>query len=73
MRRRDHIAPGPGISRQSSLSAFSPDLGGTAGDTPVFILDGAESGGTMLVLGGTHGDEPAGYLAAVARQCSPDG
>ena len=43
----------------------SAALRGTAGDTPVFELRGREPGGTMLVLGGTHADEPAGYLAAV--------
>ena len=34
-------------------------------DTPVYVLDGAQPGGTIVVLGGTHGDESAGYLAAV--------
>jgi len=65
MRRQDQIMPGPGVSRQGLLSEFFQGLAGTAGDTPVYFLEGAESGGTMLVMGGTHGDETAGVLAAV--------
>jgi hypothetical protein len=47
------------------LSEWLPDIAGTAVDTPVFVLDGQAPGGTVVVLGGTHADEPAGYLAAV--------
>jgi predicted deacylase len=65
MRRPDLIVPGPGISRVAALSAYLPALIGTPGDTAVYVLEGHQSGGTVLVLGGTHGDEPAGYLAAV--------
>ncbi|HEX8465629.1 MAG TPA: succinylglutamate desuccinylase/aspartoacylase family protein [Abditibacterium sp.] len=32
--------------------------------TPLFIKTGAETGPTIVVIGGLHGDEPAGYLAA---------
>ena len=63
--RVDAIFPGPGVTRETRLSEFFAPLAGTAGDTPVFGLCGARPGGAMLVLGGTHGDEPAGYLAAV--------
>lgn len=65
MRRPDRIAPGPGVTRQVPLSAYFPELAQTAGDTPVYILEGQNAGGTLLILGGTHGDETAGYLAAV--------
>jgi len=37
----------------------------TAADTPVFIQQGAQPGGTVLVMGGTHPNEPAGTLTAV--------
>ncbi|MBE3073269.1 MAG: succinylglutamate desuccinylase/aspartoacylase family protein [Acidobacteria bacterium] len=63
--RADLIVTGPGVTRTTALSAYLPRLAGTAGDTPVYVLEGAKPGGTVLVLGGTHGDEPAGYLAAV--------
>jgi hypothetical protein len=65
MRALERIAPGPGVTAQWRLSRFHPALARTAGDTDVFVFDGARPGGTVLVLGGTHGDEPAGYLAAV--------
>lgn len=47
------------------LSAWFAGLAGTPGDTNVYLLEGQPAGGTMLVLGGTHADEPAGHLAAV--------
>ncbi len=69
MWRADEIRPGPGVTRVGRLSDTLPVLAGTPGDTPVYTLaarTGAAPGGTALVLGGTHADEPAGYLAAVA-------
>ena len=32
--------------------------------TPYYVKTGAQSGPTVVVVGGLHGDEPAGYLAA---------
>jgi hypothetical protein len=37
---------------------------GTRHQTPYFIKTGAEIGPTVVVIGGLHGDETAGYLAA---------
>ena len=68
MWRTDEIRPGPGVTRVGRLSDAQPALAGTPGDTAVYTLaapPGAPPGGTALVLGGTHADEPAGYLAAV--------
>jgi hypothetical protein len=65
MHREDVIVRGPGVSRVLPLGTYHPALIGTAGDTPVYELRGDAPGGTVLVLGGTHADEPAGYLAAV--------
>ena len=47
------------------LSHYHPGLRGTQADTPVFVSRGAQKGGTVLVVGGTHANEPAGTLAAV--------
>lgn len=66
MTAADQLLPGPGVTRRMPLSTYLPALRGTAGDTDVFVLQGQQDGGTLLVLGGTHADEPAGYLAAVA-------
>jgi hypothetical protein len=65
MHGHDTIVRGPGVSSASSLSAYHRSLAGTPGDTAVYDLRGSKPGGTVLVLGGTHADEPAGYLAAV--------
>ena len=39
-------------------------MSGTRYQTPYFIKTGAESGPTVVVVGGVHGDEVAGYQAA---------
>lgn len=65
MRHGDVLHPGAGVTHSAQLSAYFAGLAGGPGDTPVYILNGAAPGGCMLVLGGTHGDESAGYLAAV--------
>lgn len=60
------IRPGPGVTRSRMLSSGLPALAGTPGDTPVFILEGREPGGTLVVVGGTHENEIAGVLAATS-------
>ena len=47
------------------LSDWAPTLKNSPGDTPVYILEGKEPGGTVFVAGGTHGNEIAGIMAAV--------
>jgi len=37
---------------------------GTAWQTPYYIMDTGKSGPTVIVTGGMHGNEPAGYRAA---------
>ena len=59
------IIPGPGVAEVKLLSDWYPGLKGSRGDTEVYILRGRESGGSMLVLGGTHSNEPSGYMSAI--------
>jgi hypothetical protein len=63
MRRPDEFVPTEGFARKM-LSEYFPPLKGTDADTPVFIREGKEPGGTVLILGGTHPVESAGILAA---------
>jgi predicted deacylase len=63
---REHdIRPGPGVTATKMLSDWAPTLKRTPGDTPVYVLDGKEPGGTVFVAGGTNGNEIAGIMAAV--------
>jgi len=67
-RHRHHDIPiikGPGVTTVLRLSDFSPRLKGTAGDTPIFVLQGKEPGGKALIMGNTHANEPEGMLAAL--------
>jgi hypothetical protein len=59
------VVPGPGVTRTVRLGTYFPGLVGTPGDTNVYVLDSGRPGGTMLVMGGVHANEPAGMLAAV--------
>ncbi len=65
MHRDEPVYPSAGLSEKKPLSAYLPSLAGTRGDTDVFFFRGPEKGGTLLVLGGTHPNEPAGYVTAV--------
>ena len=56
--------PAPGF-KKVMLSKYHPALKGTEADTPVFIQQGAKTGGVVLVAGGTHANEVSGPLAAV--------
>jgi hypothetical protein len=65
MRAPDAIFPGPGLTAARLLSDYFPPLKGTPGDTPVYVFEGKARGGAVLILGGTHPNEPAGFLTAV--------
>jgi predicted deacylase len=66
MRTQDGIFPSAGLTSQRKLSAYLPSLAGSPGDTDIYVFEGKEPGGRVLVLGGTHPNEPAGMVAAVA-------
>ena len=59
------VRPGPGVTAQKWLSDYHPPLKGTNFDTPIFFLDGAKNGATVLLIGGTHPREIGPYTAAV--------
>lgn len=58
------VRPGYGVTEIRWLSDYHPALKDTAGDTPIYILEGEEPGGVFLLLGGTHANEIAGIMAA---------
>jgi hypothetical protein len=59
------IYPDKDACVSGKLSDYFTPLRGTAGDTDVFVFDGAEPGGNVLILGGTHPNEPAGFITSV--------
>lgn len=65
MREPEPIVKGEGVTSIQRLSDYLPDLKGTRGDSEVYIFQGKEPGGSVLVLGGTHGNEPSGYMSAI--------
>jgi hypothetical protein len=60
----DAVVPAPGFEKHM-LSEWFDGIKGTAADTPVYIQEGSEPGGTVFVMGGTHPNEPASSLTAV--------
>ena len=55
---------GPGVTEIRMLSEWFPGLAGTNGDSQVYVLEGKQPGGKMLLLGGTHANEVSGYMSA---------
>ena len=66
MKEKEPIYPGPGVTGQEMLSEYCPALKGTAGDTEIYVLDSGTPGASLLVLGGTHPNEPSGFISAVS-------
>ncbi len=62
---KETVVLGPGVTRVTMLSEYFDKIKGTAMDTKVFILEGEESGGGVLMFGGAHACEPSGVVAAV--------
>lgn len=65
MNNEEVIVKGPGVTEVRMLSDYSPNIKGTSSDTEIYVLDGKKEGGSTLILGGTHANEPSGYLAAI--------
>lgn len=65
LQKPDVLKAGPGVSEVRQLSDYFPALKGTRGDTDIYVLKGEQEGGKVLVLGGTHPNEPSGYMSAV--------
>ena len=65
MHEEEPIRKGPGVTAVKPLSDYFAKLKGTNGDTPVYVLDSGKPGGTVLVLGGTHPNEPSSFLSAL--------
>ena len=59
------LYPSTSLSEVRHLSDYNQHLTGTAGDTEVYVFEGDEPGGALLIAGGTHANELAGVMTAV--------
>ena len=64
-RRPLEVKNGPGVRQVKKLGDYFSEIKGTRGDTEAYFLEGEKPGGTALILGGIHPNEPAGHMAAV--------
>ena len=73
MRQPDVLHPSSSLTTQKMLSDYFPPVKGTPGDTPVYLFDSGTPGATVLVLGGTHPNESAGFITAavIAENVKP--
>jgi len=61
---REPLVLSPSVTRVKKLGDYFKGIKGTRNDANVYILEGAEPGGTILLMGGSHPEEPAGRLTA---------
>jgi hypothetical protein len=59
---KEPVVLSPGVSQVKKLSEYFTGIKGTTNDSNVYILEGEKPGGTILLLGGTHPEEPATRL-----------
>ena len=58
------VVLGPGVTAVRQLGEYFAPIRGTVNDCQLYFMEGREPGGTILVLGGSHAEEPAGRLAS---------
>ena len=63
-RLQEPVVLSDGVTEVSRLGDYFEGIRGTGNDANVYLLDSGMPGATMLVMGGTHPEEPAGRLAA---------
>ncbi|MCP5064048.1 MAG: succinylglutamate desuccinylase [Ignavibacteriae bacterium] len=57
------LYPSKALAKIEKLSKYNTNLEETNGDTDIYYFVGDKPGGISLILGGTHPNEPAGFLA----------
>ena len=62
---QEDIVTGPNVTEVFKLSKYNPNLEGTIGDSDVYVLKGEKEGGSLVVLGSTHANEPSGHMAGI--------
>ena len=59
---KEPVVLGPGVTQVKKLSEYFPAIRGSTNDANVYVMAGAKPGGSILILGASHPEEPAGRL-----------
>ena len=62
---REQVVIDPLTTRVVKLGDYFGGIRGTVNDCNLYFIEGDEPGATILVMGGSHPEEPAGHLAAL--------
>lgn len=62
---KEPVVVSEGITEVKKLSDYSDNIAGSVNDCNVYIFDSGVEGGTFLMMGGTHPEEPACNLSAL--------
>jgi hypothetical protein len=62
-RLKEPVVAGPGVTMVRKLSESFQGIKGSVNDANIYVLEGKKPGGSVLLLGGSHPEEPAGRLA----------
>ena len=61
---KEAVVLSPGVTEVKTLGDYFSPLKGGINDCNIYILDSGNPGGTVMVIGGTHPEEPGANLAA---------
>ncbi len=64
MHEEDVFKPSATLTKTGRLGDYWQGLKGTSNDSKIFYFDSGKPGATVLLLGGTHPNEPAGFITA---------
>ncbi|MBN2010850.1 succinylglutamate desuccinylase/aspartoacylase family protein [candidate division KSB1 bacterium] len=64
MHHDEPLFPSQFLTRTIPLSEFNKNLQDTPGDATIYCFEGNEPGGNVLIVGGTHPNEAAGFITA---------
>ena len=59
---QEKVVLGEGVTKVEKLGDYFEPIKGTINDANIYILDSGKPGGTVMVAGGTHPEEPAANL-----------
>lgn len=61
---KEPVVVSPAVSEVKKLSDYSDVVKGTINDANVYIFNSGVPGGTLLIIGGTHAEEPVANMSA---------